>query len=71
MARSMDMLISNNLSILVRNMETGPKIVQKYITYPVKRLNRKIDLRFIVAARSIIPLEVFIYKHFWIRTSNN
>lgn len=46
-------------------------MVQKYITNPVKRLNRKIDLRFIVAAKSIFPLNVYIYKHFWIRTSNN
>ena len=52
-------------------METGPKLVQKYITYPVRRMNRKIDLRFIVAAKSIIPLHVYLYKHFWIRTSNN
>ena len=71
MARSMDMLVSNNLDILVRNIETGPKIVQKYITNPVKRLNRKIDLRFIVAIKSIFPLDTYIYKHFWIRTSNN
>lgn len=67
----MDMLVSNNLDILVRNIETGPKLVQKYITNPVKRLNRKIDLRFIVAIKSIFPLDTYIYKHFWIRTSNN
>ena len=52
-------------------METGPKLAQKYITNPVKRLNRKIDLRFIVTAKSLNPLNVYIYKHFWIRTSNN
>jgi tubulin--tyrosine ligase-like protein 12 len=71
MARSMDMLVSDNLDILIRNMETGPKLVQKYITQPVKRLNRKIDLRYIVLVRSINPLKIYLYKHFWIRTSNN
>ncbi len=71
MARSIDMLVSDNLDILIRNMETGPKLVQKYITYPVKRLHRKIDLRFILMVRSIQPLQAYLYKHFWIRTAND
>jgi hypothetical protein len=29
MARSMDMIISDNLPLIIRNMETGPKIAQK------------------------------------------
>lgn len=71
MARSMDMLVSNNLTTIVRNMETGPKLVQKYINNPVKRLNRKIDLRFILMLQSIQPLQAYLYRHFWVRTSNN
>jgi tubulin--tyrosine ligase-like protein 12 len=71
MARSMDMLVSDNIDVLIRNMETGPKLVQKYISNPVKRLGRKIDLRFIVLLRSVKPLQAYLYRHFWIRTSNN
>lgn len=67
----MDMLVSDNLSTIVRNMETGPKLVQKYISNPVKRLNRKIDLRFILMLQSVQPLQAYLYRHFWIRTSNN
>lgn len=71
MARSMDMVITNNLSVVIKNMETGPKIAQKYITRPVLRQGRKIDLRYILLVKSVNPLTMFLYKHFWIRSSNN
>jgi tubulin--tyrosine ligase-like protein 12 len=71
MARSMDMIISDNLSSLVKSLETGPKIAQKYITRPVLLKGRKIDLRYILLVKSIHPLTLYLYKHFWIRSSNN
>lgn len=71
MARSMDMLITDNLSIIIKSMETGPKIAQKYIRSPVLRQGRKVDLRYILLVKSVNPLNMFLYKHFWIRSSNN
>lgn len=71
MARSLDMIITDNLSIIIKNMETGPKIAQKYISKPVLRQGRKVDLRFILLVKSVNPLTMFLYKHFWIRSSNN
>jgi tubulin--tyrosine ligase-like protein 12 len=71
MARSMDMIISDNLPALIKSLETGPKIAQKYITNPVLRQGRKIDLRYVLLIKSIQPLTLFLYKHFWIRSSNN
>ena len=71
MARSMDMIITDNLSLIVKNMETGPKIAQKYISKPVLRRGKKIDLRYVMLVQSINPLIIFLYKHFWIRSSNN
>lgn len=71
MARSMDMIITDNLPLIIKSMETGPKIAQKYIKNPVLRQGRKVDLRYILVVKSIKPLTMFLYKHFWIRSSNN
>jgi tubulin--tyrosine ligase-like protein 12 len=71
MARSMDMIITDNISNIIKSMETGPKIAQKYISQPVLREGRKVDLRYILLVRSISPLTLYLYKHFWIRSSNN
>ncbi|CAD8093778.1 unnamed protein product [Paramecium sonneborni] len=71
MARSMDMVVTNNLDVVLRLIETGPKLAQKYIERPLTLRNRKFDLRFIVALKSIEPLSVYLYKTFWIRISNN
>jgi tubulin--tyrosine ligase-like protein 12 len=70
MARSMDTVVTSNLDVVIRLLETGPKIAQKYIHRPLTLRGKKIDLRFIVALRSLIPLEVYLYQVFWIRTSN-
>lgn len=71
MARSMDMVVTDNIDIIIRMLESGPKLVQKYIERPVTIKNKKIDLRFIVTLKSLDPLEVFVYKRFWVRTGNN
>lgn len=71
MARSLDMIITDNLSLIVRAMETGPKLAQKYISQPVLRRERKVDLRYILLVKSISPLTLFLYKNFWIRSANN
>lgn len=54
MARSMDMVVTNNLDVILRLLETGPKLAQKYIHKPVTLRRKKIDLRFIVLLRSVI-----------------
>ncbi|EGR30458.1 tubulin-tyrosine ligase family protein, putative [Ichthyophthirius multifiliis] len=71
LARSLDMVVTDNLDCIIRQMETIPRVAQKYIENPVTLFNRKIDLRYVVAVRSIAPLEIFLYKVFWIRISNN
>ena len=53
MARSMDMIITDNLASVIKSMQTGPKIAQKYITQPVLRQGRKVDLRYILLVKSI------------------
>ena len=71
MSRSMDMLITNNLREIIRALETGPKICQKYYINPYLMNNKKFDLRFIIAIKNLLPLELYFYdKMFWIRSAN-
>ncbi|XP_010557663.1 PREDICTED: tubulin--tyrosine ligase-like protein 12 [Tarenaya hassleriana] len=71
MARTIDTSITDNLSAIIRMMETGPKICQKYIELPALFEKKKFDMRYIVLLRSIDPLEIFLADVFWVRLSNN
>ncbi|KMS96222.1 hypothetical protein BVRB_001310 [Beta vulgaris subsp. vulgaris] len=71
MARTIDTTITSNLSAIIRLMETGPKICQKYIEHPALFKGKKFDLRYIVLVRSINPLEIFLSDVFWVRLANN
>ena len=71
MSRSMDMIVTNNINEIIRSVETGPKICQKYYSQPYLMNNKKFDLRFIIAVKNLFPLELYFYdKMFWIRSSN-
>ncbi|XP_017630746.1 uncharacterized protein LOC108473591 [Gossypium arboreum] len=71
MARTIDTTVTDNLSAIIRLMETGPKICQKYIEHPALFQGKKFDLRYIVLVRSINPLEIFLADVFWVRLANN
>lgn len=70
MSRGIDSHMTNNLDFVIRSMETGPKIIQKYIERPFLLNEKKFDLRYIVLLRSVCPLIIGVYKHFWIRSAN-
>ncbi|CAH1183005.1 unnamed protein product [Ceutorhynchus assimilis] len=76
LARGMDMHITNNLDYIMRLPATGPKIAQKYLTNPVlfRRSDCegkvKFDLRYIILLKTVKPLEVFVYKNFFLRFAN-
>ncbi|XP_066245058.1 tubulin--tyrosine ligase-like protein 12 [Euwallacea similis] len=76
LARGMDMHITNNLNYIMRLPATGPKIVQKYLTNPVLFYRPecegkvKFDLRYVILLKSIKPLEVYVYKNFFLRFAN-
>ncbi|KAK8941396.1 hypothetical protein KSP39_PZI010127 [Platanthera zijinensis] len=67
MARTIDTTVTDDISAIVRLMETGPKICQKYIERPALFKGRKFDLRYIVLVRSMKPLEIFLADIFWVR----
>ncbi|XP_074580605.1 uncharacterized protein LOC141837016, partial [Curcuma longa] len=71
MARTIDTTVTGDLSAIIRLMETGPKICQKYIEHPALFKGRKFDLRYIVSVRSMNPVEIFLYDVFWVRLANN
>lgn len=66
MARTIDTTVTENLSAIIRLMETGPKICQKYIEHPALFNGKKFDLRYIVLVRSIQPLEILLSDVFWV-----
>lgn len=68
MARTIDTTVTDNLSAIIRLMETGPKICQKYIEHPALFQGKKFDLRYIVLVRSMKPLEIFVADTFWVCT---
>ncbi|XP_042492852.1 tubulin--tyrosine ligase-like protein 12 isoform X1 [Macadamia integrifolia] len=71
MARTIDTTVTGDLSAIIRLMETGPKICQKYIERPALFRGKKFDLRYIVLVRSMNPLEIFLSDVFWARLANN
>ncbi|XP_050218847.1 uncharacterized protein LOC126669428 [Mercurialis annua] len=71
MARTIDTSVTDNLSAIIRLMETGPKICQKYIERPALFQGKKFDLRYIILLRSMNPLEIFVTDVFWVRLANN
>lgn len=66
MARTIDTTVTGDLSAIIRLMETGPKICQKYIEHPALFKGRKFDLRYIVLVRSMNPVELFLSDVFWV-----
>lgn len=66
MARTIDTTVTGDLSAIIRLMETGPKICQKYIEQPALFKGRKFDLRYVVLVRSMNPVEIFLYDVFWV-----
>jgi tubulin--tyrosine ligase-like protein 12 len=63
------MVITNNLDQIIRTIETGPKVIQKYIERPLLCKGRKFDMRYIIVMKSAVPLEVYMHKTFYARCS--
>ena len=66
MARSIDTTVTADLPAIIRLMESGPKICQKYIHQPSLFRGKKFDLRYIVLVRSMNPVEIFLLDVFWV-----
>lgn len=75
LARGMDMMITNDLDCIVRQSSSGHKIAQKYIEEPVL-FHRdgigsvKFDVRYVLLLKSVHPLELYVYKNFFLRFAN-
>ncbi|XP_027007531.2 tubulin--tyrosine ligase-like protein 12 [Tachysurus fulvidraco] len=75
LARGLDTHITNNLDYIIRQRESTPKVVCKYLEDPVL-FNReevglvKFDIRYMVLLRSVQPLRLYAYKVFWLRFAN-
>uniref|UniRef100_A0A8C3ADZ3 Tubulin tyrosine ligase-like family, member 12 n=1 Tax=Cyclopterus lumpus TaxID=8103 RepID=A0A8C3ADZ3_CYCLU len=75
LARGLDTHITNNLDYIIRQRESTPKVVCKYLEDPVL-FNReevgmvKFDIRYMLMVRSVQPLRLYAYDVFWLRFAN-
>lgn len=76
LARGMDIHITNNLNYIMRLPVTGPKIAQEYLTNPVLFYREdclgkvKFDVRYVILLKRVNPLDVYVYKNFFLRFAN-
>ncbi|KAH1015489.1 tubulin--tyrosine ligase-like protein 12 [Dendroctonus ponderosae] len=76
LARGMDIHITNNLNYIMRLPVTGPKIAQEYLINPVLFYREdcqgkvKFDVRYVILLKKVKPLEVYVYKNFFLRFAN-
>lgn len=75
LARGMDMMITNDLDCIVRQSSSGHKIAQKYVEDPVLFYRDgigsvKFDVRYVLLLKSVHPLELYVYKNFFLRFAN-
>ncbi|XP_072309465.1 tubulin--tyrosine ligase-like protein 12 [Eucyclogobius newberryi] len=75
LARGLDTHISNDLNCLIRQRESTPKVVCKYIEEPVLFHREevglvKFDIRYMLMLRSVKPLKLYVYNVFWLRFAN-
>ncbi|KAK6482752.1 tubulin--tyrosine ligase-like protein 12 [Huso huso] len=75
LARTLDTHITNDLTYIIRQRESTPKVVCKYIENSVLFHREevgmvKFDIRYIVLLRSVKPLQLYAYNVFWLRFAN-
>ncbi|XP_060759389.1 tubulin--tyrosine ligase-like protein 12 [Neoarius graeffei] len=75
LARGLDTHITSNLNYIIRQRESTPKVVCKYLEDPVlfdrKEVGLvKFDIRYMVLLRSVQPLRLYTYNVFWLRFAN-
>ncbi|KAE8281564.1 Tubulin--tyrosine ligase-like protein 12 [Larimichthys crocea] len=75
LARGLDTHITNNLDYIIRQRESTPKVVCKYLEDPVLFRREevgmvKFDIRYMLMLRSVQPLRLYAYKVFWLRFAN-
>ncbi|XP_061085532.1 tubulin--tyrosine ligase-like protein 12 [Conger conger] len=75
LARGLDTHITDNLNYIIRQRESTPKVVCKYLEDPVLFQREelglvKFDIRYMVLLRSVSPLQLYAYNVFWLRFAN-
>lgn len=75
LARGLDTHITDNLNYIIRQRESTPKVVSKYLEDPVLFHREevgmvKFDIRYMVLLRSVEPLRLYTYDVFWLRFAN-
>lgn len=75
LGRGLEHTVTNCLNQIIKLVDTGPKVVCKYIEDPVLFCRDdvgqvKFDVRYMVALNSVQPLKLYAYKIFYTRFAN-
>lgn len=76
LAHSANMVVTDSLDLVLKNAEhirgiNENAIASKYIERCMRFRKCKFDMRWVVVVSSFEPLEVYVYRHFWVRVSKN
>ncbi|XP_008399781.1 tubulin--tyrosine ligase-like protein 12 [Poecilia reticulata] len=74
LARGLDTHVTSNLDYIIRQRESTPKVVCKYLHDPVLFSREvgmvKFDIRYMLMLHSVQPLRLYVYNVFWLRFAN-
>ena len=68
--QSIDYPITSSIGCALRHLQTAPRLATRYVTSPLLIGDKKFDLRYYVAVKSIHPLVLARHKQYAVRIAN-
>ena len=69
--QSIDYPITSSIGCAIRHLESSPRLASRYVTNPVLYGDKKFDLRYFVAVKSLQPLVMARHTQYVVRVAND